>query len=495
MSDDETDDERPADRRSSRFREISSRLDRGESDEDDDRDLTEETSDNESESWEWIDDYDESNEPAAPDESKEFVDIESETDDTSSGIDSSQGTQDESSVEPEDSEGSGDDESRSRVWNTDSSGHDTVDTSEPDDNTEPDEEFNREYGNESEVETDDKPLEENESPFEVVDSSVDGTESSATTSGKDDEQSSMSAGENDPIPPDQSGPAAENESIDDIPSEVASSKNADSREDEGTSTTTTQPEQASTETEEREERERKSDTKKRIWSSSGTTRDTESSDLDISRDRDENPTPMDAFDDVSDDPDGYEPPRGLNTTPQTSVLVQCGSQDDRKDAACDDLLGLSVDGTERSILLIQYRKVDPTRLERITEESRRTKLISIGYSQRIPGSIEDEIETVKINNPNDITRLGILVSGTLDDWTSADEETAVCYDSLNVLLKYKDVQSTFRFLHVFLGTLDSANAISHFHVDPLAGDPQNINTLKPLFDEVVSIDSMGVHLE
>ncbi|OYR58993.1 DUF7504 family protein [Halorubrum halodurans] len=494
MSDDETADDGSADGRSSRFGEISSRLDEGEADESDERDLTAEEADDVLDSWEWIDDRDDSDGPAAPDESAGIVDAGDGTDDAPVEPDPPRDTRDESSVHPADGESEGDDESKgdderaSRVWNTGRSEGATGDASEPDDGG-----ADAGVGGTSEVETDEASHGDDESPFEVVESPADGPEPPA---GTDDDGSSTSGGDGDPAStaprdPDGEGGPSDDTTTDDDSGETVTDDSGETVTDdsEGTSADAARPEPTSAEAEEHAGK------KRRVWSSSETTRDATSSDRDGSREGSERPTPSETFDDVSEDSDGYEPPRGLNATPQTSVLVQCGSQDDRKDAACDDLLGLSADGTERSVVLIQYRKVDPARLERIAEESRRTKLISVGYSQTIPGSIEDEIETVKINNPNDITRLGILVSGTLDDWSSVDGETAVCYDSLNVLLKYKDVQSTFRFLHVFLGTLDGANAVSHFHVDPLAGDPQNINTLKPLFDEVVSIDSMGVHLE
>ena len=195
------------------------------------------------------------------------------------------------------------------------------------------------------------------------------------------------------------------------------------------------------------------------------------------------------------DSDAESPTAGLDPAPGTSILLQCGSQDDREDAACHDLLGLERAGTDRNALLIQYRRLTPDRLEHIADHAARTTVVAVGYSQPVPESVADSVDTIEINNPNDITRLGILVSGTLDDWADHDATTVVCYDSVNVLLEYKDVQSTFRFFHVFLGTLESADAIAHFHADPLAGTPQKINTLKPLFDEVVSIDSMGVSLE
>ena len=192
--------------------------------------------------------------------------------------------------------------------------------------------------------------------------------------------------------------------------------------------------------------------------------------------------------------EGYRRPDGLDLEPGTSVLVQCGSQDDRKHAACRDLIGREEAG-DRDVLLIRYRRMDPRRLERIANAAHRTKLITVGYSQSVPDSAREEVEVASVHNPNDITRLGILVSGTVEDWRSDDTEIVLCYDSVNVLLEYKDVQNTFRFLHVFLGTLQESDVISHFHADPLSGDPQEINTLKPLFDAVITIDSVGVELE
>jgi CheY-like chemotaxis protein len=190
----------------------------------------------------------------------------------------------------------------------------------------------------------------------------------------------------------------------------------------------------------------------------------------------------------------YDRPDDLDLDPGTSVLVQCGSQDDRAEAACTDLVGLN-GGPDRNVLLVRYRQMDEGRIEEIASRAARTKIITVGYTQPVPQSVRDTVENVKINNPNDVTRLGIVVTSTMDDWASAPGETVVCYDPLDVLLRYKNVKSAFRFLHLLLGKLQSAGAVSHFHVDPSAGDPQEINTLKPLFDAVLTIDSVGTHVE
>jgi CheY-like chemotaxis protein len=190
----------------------------------------------------------------------------------------------------------------------------------------------------------------------------------------------------------------------------------------------------------------------------------------------------------------YNRPAQLDLRPGTSVLVQCGSQDDRRQAACADLLGPS-DVADRNVLLVRYRRMDESRLETIATSAAHTKLISVGYSQPVPNWIDDQVETVKINNPNDLTRLGIVVTATIDNWATNDARIVACCDPLDAVLQYKGVESVFRFLHLFLGKLQSSGVTSHFHVDPSAGDPQEINVLKPLFDAVLTIDSVGTHLE
>lgn len=191
----------------------------------------------------------------------------------------------------------------------------------------------------------------------------------------------------------------------------------------------------------------------------------------------------------------YQRPSGLTLEPGTSILVQCGSQDDRKHAACMDLLGFQQASHPREVLLIRYRKLDQSRVARIAEQAATFKIISVGYSQPIPEGLQNEVESVKINNPSDIKRLGIVVAGTIEDWKTSDRQTVVCFHSLNVIFEYSDIKSSFRFLHVFIGMLQGADTVSHFHVDPIAGDSQNVTTVKPLFDEVVSVDSVGVGLE
>ena len=192
--------------------------------------------------------------------------------------------------------------------------------------------------------------------------------------------------------------------------------------------------------------------------------------------------------------EGYHRPSGLDLSRETTVLVQCGSQDDRKHDAREDLLGVT-DSGDRNILLIQYRSMNTDRLAAIAEAAQRVKVITVGCSQSVPNAVSDTVEVVNITNPNDVTRLGILSTKTLDDWQTLDGGISVALDPLDVLFRYKSVEGTFRFLHIFLGKLSAGGAVSSFFVNPSASNPQDVNTLKPLFDQILTVDAAGVDLD
>lgn len=239
-------------------------------------------------------------------------------------------------------------------------------------------------------------------------------------------------------------------------------------------------------------------TKGRIWDSqspSSAQTDEPSLDSEFRTEMDAASTGTGEFTDTSTEYSSDGLPDHVELTPETTVLVQSGSQDDRTKKICQRLLYDDLDHPQPSVLLVRYQQMDIEELRQIAAEASQTKVISVGYAQDVPTPLEDAVETVNITNPNDITRLGIIISGTIDQWSKTDNNISFCYESLNVLLNYKDVKSTFRFLHVLLRKLRRGDAVAHFHADPLAGDPQSINTLKPLFDEIISIDSMGVTVE
>jgi len=183
---------------------------------------------------------------------------------------------------------------------------------------------------------------------------------------------------------------------------------------------------------------------------------------------------------------GYEP--------GTNVLVLADALGDGKRDACGDLL--AVDAPERlDVLRITYsRDAD----ELVSEWRRaygdlpaRTGIVRVGDQASLTGRDPDaaDVEGVAVTtaNPNDVTGLGMRLNNYLSDH-DPDLQLVVCFDSLTQMLQFTDVQSAFKFVHMFTGQLREVDAIAHFHMDPNAHDPQTVSRLKPAFDEGVQVD-------
>ncbi len=109
-----------------------------------------------------------------------------------------------------------------------------------------------------------------------------------------------------------------------------------------------------------------------------------------------------------------------------------------------------------------------------------------GFATEIgdPGVTSETIST-----PGDLTGLGMKISSIISEWEGDETDVIVCFHSLTTLLQYAEVRQVFRFLHVLTGRLDVVDARAHYHLDPGAHDEKDVNTLKALFDGVVTFES------
>lgn len=187
-------------------------------------------------------------------------------------------------------------------------------------------------------------------------------------------------------------------------------------------------------------------------------------------------------------------PETLDLSPGTKLLVQSTAQDDRKHDLHLDLLGLD-DDRSHNILLIRYRPLPPEQLETIAANALRVTVISVGCHQPVPPSVRDAVETIRTTNPGDVRRLGILATRTVSKWRNLSVGIRVSIDPLHVLFNYKPVEAVFRFMHALLGKLSQRGAVTQVHVNPAAAGTQNTNTIKMLFDYLLTIDSQGVTVE
>jgi hypothetical protein len=180
--------------------------------------------------------------------------------------------------------------------------------------------------------------------------------------------------------------------------------------------------------------------------------------------------------------------------PGTNVLVLADALGDAKRECCGNLLG--VDAPENlDVLRISYSRD----ADELVEEWRqaygelpaRTGIVRVGDQASLTGRDPDaaDLDRVAVTtaNPNDVTGLGMRLNNYLSDHDT-DLQLVVCFDSLTQMLQFTDVQSAFKFVHMFTGQLREVDAIAHFHMDPSAHDPQTVSRLKPAFDEGLQVD-------
>ncbi|OVE86072.1 RAD55 family ATPase [Natronolimnobius baerhuensis] len=117
--------------------------------------------------------------------------------------------------------------------------------------------------------------------------------------------------------------------------------------------------------------------------------------------------------------------------------------------------------------------------------------------QRGIGTVEDDPRIKYASSPVDMTGIGIKLSEFLQEFyeTRGVTENRVLLHSVSTLLMYSDLQTVFRFLHVFTGRIQSADALGVYVIDSTAHDDQTMNTLKQLFDGIVEIQEGGAEPE
>jgi len=110
--------------------------------------------------------------------------------------------------------------------------------------------------------------------------------------------------------------------------------------------------------------------------------------------------------------------------------------------------------------------------------------------QQGAGDVEDSAHVKYASSPVDMTGIGIKLSEFLEEFYDGRgvKRNRILLHSISTLLMYSNLQTVFRFLHVFTGRVQSADALGLYVIDSTAHDDQTMNTLKQLFDGVIEVD-------
>ncbi|WP_415383303.1 RAD55 family ATPase [Halosimplex sp. TS25] len=97
------------------------------------------------------------------------------------------------------------------------------------------------------------------------------------------------------------------------------------------------------------------------------------------------------------------------------------------------------------------------------------------------------------SSPEDMTGVGIKFSEFVEEFHTERgiENVRVLVDSLSTLLMYSDVQTVFRFMHVFTSRIENADALGLHIIESTAHDEETLNTLHQLFDHAVTVEEDG----
>lgn len=183
----------------------------------------------------------------------------------------------------------------------------------------------------------------------------------------------------------------------------------------------------------------------------------------------------------------------VDAEPGKSSLISADTHEAHDDILCNHHLGGEA-SQPVNLLLIRYGAMETNRLEELASTAAELTVVAIGYDQKVPESVAERIELIEIDKPDDLRRLGIVLTRAIENWSDDPTEIRICIDSLNVLLRYADVQKVFRFLRLLFGKFESADAVTHAHLDPSNESDRDVSIIKSLFDQVIELDDGTLHV-
>jgi KaiC/GvpD/RAD55 family RecA-like ATPase len=148
---------------------------------------------------------------------------------------------------------------------------------------------------------------------------------------------------------------------------------------------------------------------------------------------------------------------------------------------------------ENAVITVTTRESASHILEWFKEQKLTLPLSRIGIVDCVTktlGGASVENENVKIaSSPVDLTGIGVKISQFFEEFFMKKniKKTQLHINSLSTILMYSNIQTVFRFLHVFTGRIKSAGSLGIYVIESGMHDEQAISTLKQLFDGMIEI--------
>jgi hypothetical protein len=185
--------------------------------------------------------------------------------------------------------------------------------------------------------------------------------------------------------------------------------------------------------------------------------------------------------------------RTVRFDPGTSVLIMGESARARESLldVLDDVSGSETivfittgHGVRSTVSSFESRDIDPSIRLGVVDAS--------GSDESGPEGVPVE----KLGSPGDLTgiSLGFAKIAQRFEQAGSGDRIRVGLTSISTLLMYADVQTVFRFLHVFTSRIRSGDLMGVFVLNPGMHDDQTVNTIRAVFDCELRVDEDGVEL-
>ncbi|MBN2110317.1 MAG: recombinase RecA [Methanosarcinaceae archaeon] len=177
-------------------------------------------------------------------------------------------------------------------------------------------------------------------------------------------------------------------------------------------------------------------------------------------------------------------------------LMMIGPSMSRKDELLDAIIFRNINNDDAAIL-VSTREPGERILSLFEEQGIDTSSVNIGVVDCVTKTLgmgaPDTNNIKRASSPVDLTGIGVKISQFLEEFLVEKNigKVRLCINSLSTILMYSNLQTVFRFLHVFTGRVKAAGGFGLYVVEDEMHDPQTIATLKQLFDGMIEIKEIG----
>lgn len=178
-----------------------------------------------------------------------------------------------------------------------------------------------------------------------------------------------------------------------------------------------------------------------------------------------------------------------------SNIMLIGPPMSGKEAILNHIMYHGATVNENAIITVTTRESASHILDWFKENNLNLPLSRIGIVDCVTktlGGPAVETENIKIaSNPVDLTGIGVKISQFFEEFFMKKNirKTQLHINSLSTILMYSNIQTVFRFLHVFTGRIKAAGALGIYVIESGMHDQMAIATLKQLFDGLIEVKS------